>query len=248
MNERLKRIELLLGADKVARLQNSFVTIVGIGAVGGYALESLARSGVGRFRLIDFDVVEQSNINRQLLALGSTVGRPKVEVARERVLDINPACQVEAMRIFAHVDSFDQIFDQKPDIVIDAIDSMNPKVELLAYLRERNIPVISSMGAALRHDPSYIRVGNLTEATVCPLAKLVRKHLRRRGSDTELLCVYSVEPRAELGVPGQEKRAEFDELNLERGRKRRELGSLPTITGIFGLTIANKTIKLLTTA
>ncbi|MBN2063602.1 MAG: tRNA threonylcarbamoyladenosine dehydratase [Sedimentisphaerales bacterium] len=246
MNERLKRIELLLGAEKVARLSNSYVTIVGVGAVGGFALESLARSGVGRFSLVDFDVIEQSNINRQLFALGSTVGRPKVEVACERVLDINPSCRVEPRKVFAHTDSFDSIFEQRPDLVIDAIDSFNPKVELLAYLQKHNIPVISSMGAALRRDPSCIRVGNLTDATVCPLAKLIRKHLRRRGAGTDLTCVYSVEPRAELALPGEEKKDEFTELCIERGRKRRELGSLPTITGIFGLTIANKSIELLT--
>ncbi len=246
MNERLKRIELLLGSEKVARLSSSYVAIVGIGAVGGFALEALARSGVGRFCLVDFDVIEQSNINRQLLALGSTVGRPKVEVAAERVSDINPACRIEARKIFAHTESFDGIFEQRPDIVIDAIDSFNPKVELLAYLQKHNIPVISSMGAALRRDPGCIRVGNLTEATVCPLAKLIRKHLRRRGAGTDLTCVYSVEPRSELALPGKEKEDEFTELCIERGRKRRELGSLPTITGIFGLTIANKTIELLT--
>lgn len=246
MNERLKRIELLLGSEKVARLSNSYVAIVGIGAVGGFALEALVRSGVGRFCLVDFDVIEQSNINRQLLALGSTVGRPKVEVAAERVSDINPSCRIEARKIFAHTESFDSIFEQKPDIVIDAIDSFNPKVELLAYLQRHNIPVISSMGAALRRDPGCIRVGNLTDATVCPLAKLIRKHLRRRGAGTDLTCVYSIEPRAELSLPGNEKEDEFTELCIERGRKRRELGSLPTITGIFGLTIANKTIELLT--
>ncbi len=245
MNDRLTRIELLLGSEKLARLQNASVTIVGVGAVGGYALEALARSGVGRIKLVDFDKISSSNINRQILALNSTIGRAKVEVARERVAEINPDCIVEALEVFAHNDSFDQIFNPVPDLVIDAIDSFNPKVELLSYLQSKNIRILSSMGAALQKDPSCIRTSKLTSSTGCPLARLIRKHLRRRGFGTDLWCVYSSEPRAEIKEPDTGNGNDCD-FCYERGRKRKILGSLPTVTGIFGLTIANKAIELLT--
>ena len=246
MNERFSRIERLLGSEGLARLQDSYVVVVGLGAVGGFAAEALARSGVGRLRLVDFDIFTPGNINRQICALGSTLGRAKVDVFAERIIDINPGCKVEPLQIFAHIESFDSIFDDMPDLVIDAIDSFNPKVELLNYLQSRQIPVISSMGAALRRDPSKIVVGELTNTTCCPLAKLLRKNLRRRRASTNIMCVYSTEPRSELPDDAVVDENESEDNFLDRGRKRRELGSLPTITGIFGLTIANKAIELLT--
>ena len=245
MNERFARIERLLGSDGLSKLQSSYITVVGLGAVGGFATEALARSGVGRLRLVDFDVFTPGNINRQIGALSSTLERPKVEVYAERVKDINPECIVEPVEIFAHTESFDHIFNDAPDIVIDAIDSFNPKVELLNYLQSHNIPVISSMGAALRRDPSKINVDLLTNTTCCPLAKLLRKHLRRRGAGTDILCVYSTETRTELPKDGVACETESEDNYYDRGRKRRELGSMPTITGIFGLTIANKVIELI---
>ncbi len=245
MNERFARIERLLGAEGLARLQHSYVVIVGLGAVGGFAAEALARSGVGRLRLVDFDIFTPGNINRQICALSSTLGRKKVEVFAERILDINPDCIVEPMNVFAHTESFDNIFNDLPDLVIDAIDSFNPKVELLSYVQTRNIPVISSMGAALRRDPAKIAVDELTNTTCCPLAKLLRKHLRRRDAGTNITCVYSTETRSDIPLEAVAGESESEDNYYDRGRKRRELGSLPTITGIFGLTIANKAIELL---
>ncbi len=236
----------MLGQEKVARLQSSSVVIVGVGAVGGYVAEALARSGVGGIKLVDFDVISESNINRQLLALSSTVGQAKVEVAASRVLDINPDCKIDAVKEFAHTDTFDNLFNPRPDIVIDAIDSFNPKVELLSYLQSQKIPVISSMGAALKTDPSYIKTAKLTKSNGCRLARVIRKHLRRRGFGTDLWCVYSNEPRVDSFDVGQGSDENDGDFCYERGRKRAALGSLPTVTGIFGLTIANKVIKLLT--
>ncbi|MDD3865967.1 MAG: ThiF family adenylyltransferase, partial [Candidatus Izemoplasmatales bacterium] len=141
---------MLLGEPAMQCLGDSHVVVVGLGAVGGYALEGLARAGVGNLRLVDFDVVSPTNINRQLLALDSTIGQPKVELAAARVKDINPDCNVEPMRTFLHTDTLDEILAGRIDMVIDAIDALLPKVELIAACVERKIPIISSMGAALR--------------------------------------------------------------------------------------------------
>jgi tRNA A37 threonylcarbamoyladenosine dehydratase len=218
---------------------------VGLGAVGGYALEALARAGVGHLRLIDFDLVTESNLNRQLLALHSTIGRSKVELAAERVRDIHPACDVRAISCFVNAETLDTVFDEPIDLLIDAIDSLNPKVELLAAAVARQTPVLSSMGAALRTDPHAVHVASLSHTRSCPLARLVRKRLRRRGVSTEFRCVYSSEL---VGDPTRQFDDGVEELseNLHpQGRVRRVLGSLPTLTGIFGLTLANEALRML---
>ncbi len=243
--DRFARIEKLLGRSKASWLQDRSVTIVGVGAVGGYALEGLARSGIGRIRLVDFDVVGISNINRQLHALDSTVGLLKVEVAKKRVLDINPHCQVETLPIFAAPDTIEEILTPKPDILIDAIDSLSSKIELLAAAQRKSIPVVSSMGAALRTDPTQIFVDDLLKTKKCPLAKRLRKKLRQNGIGEGITCVYSTEVvNFDYGEP-----EEYEDDGLSphtKGRPRRLLGSLPTLTGIFGLIVANTTLyKLL---
>jgi tRNA A37 threonylcarbamoyladenosine dehydratase len=245
MKERFSRLERMIGQEGLARLQNSFVVVVGLGAVGSYATEALARAGVGRLRLVDFDVIRPSNLNRQLYALESTIGRPKCDVARRRVQEINSACQVEALDCFVHKESLDHVREGGPDLVVDAIDSYNPKVELLAGMREKGIPLLSSMGAALRTDPTLIRVGPLTKASHCPLARRVRKELRSRGVDTGFLCVYSLEPVDHLPEASRGKEPAEQEDFHSRGRQRNTLGSLPTLTGIFGLIAANTALQML---
>ncbi len=245
-NHRFLRIERLLGAEALSTLQQKHVCIVGIGAVGSYALEALARSGVGSFTLVDFDTVGITNLNRQLIALESTLERKKCDVAKERILDINPDCRVEALPLFAHEDSFDQIFARKPDLLIDAIDSLNPKITLLAYAYHQGIPTISSMGAALRKDPSKIHVGDLMDTRECPLARMVRNKIRRRGVGRGIHAVYSSEKVVyEYLDPDEEAQADHNEQIRDQGRVRRVLGSLPTVPGIFGLTIANKATEIL---
>ncbi len=244
MNEdRLARIRLMIGEEKLERLKNSFVTVVGLGAVGSYAVEGLARSGVGRLRLVDFDVTRASNINRQLYALGSTLGRHKSELAAERVLDINPHCRAEALNLFANEATFGAILEGKPDLVIDAIDSLGPKAGLIAEMIKLGLPLISSMGAALRTDPSAVRVGSLREVKGCPLAAKVRQLLRKKNTHLDFDCVYSLEPVGELR---KKRQVDPETEYFEQGRKRAALGSLPTLTGIFGLTIANAAIQKLT--
>ena len=245
-DKRFSRLERLVGASGLRRLEGAHVAVVGLGAVGSYAVEGLARAGVGRLRLVDFDEVRPTNINRQLYALDSTVGLPKVEVARRRVADINPRCVVEPLRIFVHVETLDQVLEGPPDLLIDAIDALTPKVETIAAALESGVPLISCMGAAVRTEPSRIRVGSLLGSQGCPLARRIRQRLRKRGLPLDFTCVYSDEPPSEETLTGGPPSGESpEEDTLRRGRKRRTLGSLPTLTGIFGLTAANEAIRML---
>lgn len=243
--ERFSRTRCFLGEGKFNILQKSTVAIVGIGAVGGYAAEGLARAGTGRLRLVDFDTIQPSNINRQILALENSIGKPKVDVARERIALINPDCQVEALKLFAAEETLDDILSPAPDILIDAIDSLNPKIQLLVGAHRRGITTFSSMGAALRTDPSKIKIGDIMTSNHCPLAKHVRNRLRRQGVEDGIQCIYSTE-RVEFNYQGPEKTTQPASAYEDRGRKRNVLGSLPTITGIFGLMLANAVILHLT--
>ena len=216
-------------------------------------MEALARAGVGTFRLIDFDVVQESNINRQLLATHATLGRLKTEIARERILAINPHAKVETRDELINAKTvasfFEGAWSTPPDYAIDAIDSLGPKVALIAETLRRGVPLISSMGAALRVDASLPRVGRLTDVSYCPLAAQIRKRLRRVGVNTDVVrCVYSPEPirenlragddRLERVAPAKELAP--DQVDSPPGRPRNTLGSLPTIVGIFGLRIAHE--------
>ena len=245
--DRFSRIRQFLGDEALQKLYDSRVLVIGLGAVGGYALEGLARAGVGHFRLVDFDVVQPTNINRQIFALESTLGRQKCDVARHRVLDIHPACDVQTLPIFVHEETLAEVFDGfSPDYVVDAIDALTPKIALMAYLQEHGIPAISSMGAALRTDPTQVKIGKLRNVAGCPLARMIKKRFRIRKIPMNSLCVYSTEDisavrLSRLAPPEEPAPGEFC-----RGRERNTLGSLPTLTGIFGLTIANHVIQELT--
>lgn len=241
--EKFIRTEKMLGAECFRELQSKRVTIVGLGAVGGYVLEGLVRAGVKSFCLCDFDTIQPSNINRQILALETTLGKSKVHLAKERALAINSAASVLALEIFAAEESLDQILHPRPDLLIDAIDSLNPKTQLLHGAYTQNIPIISSMGAALRTDPSLIRTEDLFATSNCPLARQVRKRLRKRGVGTGISCVYSTE-KVHFDY-AQQVSDEPPTPFSERGRRRNILGSLPTVTGIFGLIIANMAIMQL---
>lgn len=243
---RFIRTEKLLGKAPFLALQEKQVTVVGLGAVGGYAVEGLVRGGIQKIRLIDFDTIQPSNLNRQILALESTLGRAKAEVARERVLAINPACQVEALQLFCGEESLNEILTPVPDLLIDAIDSLNPKTQLLAEAYSRQIPIISSMGAALRTDPACIMSGDIFDTRNCPLARALRKRLRRRGVGRGILSVSSTESvNFDYQAPEPDSVTVGETPHADRGRQRNVLGSLPTITGIFGLTIANHAIMQL---
>ncbi len=220
---RLNRITLLIGKDAVKKLQQSTVMVVGCGAVGSFATEALARSGVGHLILIDFDKVEESNINRQLFALDSTIGKTKVEIAKQRISDINPNIVVDIFNMF-----FDENtkLNVKPDFVIDAIDTVQSKIALYKWCSDNNIPFVSSMGAARKTDLSKIKVGKISKTTVCPLAAKIRRTVRDLKMK-DFPVVYSTE----TATP-----------QINGGR---EFGSMITVTGTFGLFLADFVIKKL---
>jgi len=244
---RLFCIELLLGKEKIERLKKSFVVVIGIGAVGSYAVEALARSGVGHLRLVDFDKIKETNFNRHILAIEPNPGKLKAEAARERIAQINPHCKVEVFPGFAAEETMDEIVAGHPDLVIDAVDSVNPKANILEFCHRKKIPVISSMGAALRTDIFSIKAGDLFKTTGCPLAQVMRSRLRRRGIKKGIFCIYSDAP---VSFEIRERLKALDLLNEEesypRGRQRRKLGSMPTVTAAFGLAVAHYAIRYLT--
>jgi tRNA threonylcarbamoyladenosine dehydratase len=237
------RTELLFGPEAFRRLARAHVTVAGLGAVGSYAVEGLARCGIGRLTLIDFDTVQLSNINRQLFALHSTLGRRKTAVAAERVADIHPTCDVRPLDLFLNEDTVPAALEPAPDILIDAIDSLNSKVQLLAGAARRGLPVLSVMGAADRTDPSLLRVGDLADTHHCPLARFVRKRLGRLGIRSGIECVYSIEPRragrADIPLPD-------GEMRVVRGERRAPLPSFSCLTAIAGLTAARQAVARLT--
>ena len=239
-SEQFLRITRLLGEEPVARLHEKHVVVVGLGAVGGMALESLVRSGVGNLRIVDFDTVGITNLNRQILATYETLGKPKTEVAKERILAINPACNVEVLPLFVEHETLDEILSGPIDLVVDAIDSLNPKCALLEAAYAHNIPVVSSMGAALRRDPFLVRKADLMDTFGCPLARQVRTNLRKRGVGRGIEVIFSPElVRYTYKSPEEEDHADFNEQVSNKGRRRNVLGSLPTITGIFGQNLAH---------
>ena len=235
------RTEQLLGADAMARLAGARVAIFGLGGVGSYACEALARAGVGHLRLIDYGAVDASNINRQLLALHSTLGRNKVELAAERVLDINPECQVDARPGFVNPETVDGFLEGPLDLVVDAIDSLNSKVTLLEATVRLGLPVISSMGAGGRLDAGQVVFGDLAETRICPLARVVRLRLRRRGVQGGIPCVYSTEP-ARNTTP-------FNPVDVGAhhgtGRVRQPIGTVSYMPALFGLRVAQEAIARL---
>ncbi len=243
------RLEQLLGTAAVDRLKHSRVAVFGLGAVGSFVVEALARSGIGYLRLVDFDRLDASNINRQIYALHSTLGLEKAAVARARVLDINPDCEVDLHTSFVNADSLSQFLSPDLDMVVDAIDGLNAKVSLIFGAKEMGLNLVSSMGAAGRIDVSMIRTGDLFDTEVCPLARMVRRRLRRRGLSSGVPCVYSIEPPLNK-EPFEDKDAvdplEQDHVEGGHGRPRPPIGSAVWVPGCFGLTLAGLVAKTLT--
>jgi len=242
--DRFSRIIQVIGDADFEKLQKARITIFGLGAVGAWAAEILARSGVGNFTLVDFDRIARTNINRHVCAMESTIGTAKVDAAKERVLDINPKANVSALQMFVDDTNLAEILSDNPDIVIDAIDSVGPKSELLAQAYKKGLKVISSMGAALKTDLTAIRTGDLFDTKICPLARNMRKYLRDRGVGRGIECVYSTEfpDNKALKAPVEEN---TDDPQYKRGRVRNILGSYPPVTALFGITLADMAIKKL---
>ena len=249
MLNQFSRTELLLGKENMERLQNARVAVFGIGGVGGYTVEALARSGVGTLDIIDDDKVCLTNINRQILASRKTVGKYKVDVAEERILDINPKAVVHKYRTFYMPDTADQFHFEEYDYVVDAIDTVTGKLELVQQARETNTPIISSMGAGNKMDPTAFRVADIYQTSVCPLAKVMRRELKKRGIE-KLKVVYSEEkpivPVEDMAIscrahcicpPG----------TVRKCTQRRQIpGSNAFVPSVVGLIIAGEVIKDMT--
>lgn len=236
MEEWMQRTSLLLSENNLQHLQHSHILVVGVGGVGAYAAEMLVRAGIGHITIIDSDCVAPSNINRQLIALHSTIDKPKVDVLAQRLLDINPALQLTAIQRYVDVEGVETLLQTKYDFVVDAIDTVAPKVALLATCLQGNIPVVSSMGAGARIDPTQIRYADINQTTHCGLARAVRSRLRKMNICHKLPVVYSTEiPRADA----------VEEVTGERN-KRTTVGTVSYMPAIFGCYLAAFVIQRLT--
>lgn len=231
MEEKFSRTELLLGGEAMERLRGSRVAVFGIGGVGGYAVEALARSGVGALDLIDNDIVSVSNINRQIIALDSTVGMYKTEAAKARIADINPHCRVTAHNIFFMPETAELIDFSLFDYVIDAIDTVTGKIEIIMHAKFAGVPVISSMGAGNKLDPTLFRVADIYKTSVCPLARVMRREMKKRGIK-DLKVVYS-----------EEEAVKPQNSDISQPSGKPVPGSNAFVPSVAGLIIAGEVIK-----
>lgn len=238
MYNQFSRTELLIGKDGMNRLNKARVAVFGVGGVGGYTVEALARSGIGTLDLVDNDQVALTNLNRQIIATHSTIGQDKVDVAKRRILDINPDAKVNIHKTFYLPENADQFDFTQYDYVVDAIDTVSGKIGLILQAKEAKVPIISSMGAGNKLDPTAFKVADIYATKVCPLAKVMRRELKKRGIE-RLKVVYSEE---EPIVP----QVDIEEACREEceGTKRRQLpGSNAFVPSVVGLIIAGEVIK-----
>ena len=241
MQNQFSRTEILLGAAALEKLNKSRVIIFGIGGVGGYVAEALARSGVGKIDIIDKDTVSLTNINRQIIALHSTIGKAKVEVMKERILDINPDCQVKTFQCF-YLPETKNLFDFKNyDYVVDAVDTVTAKIQLIVEAKEAGVPIISSMGAGNKLDPTRFELADISETSVCPLARVMRQECKKRGIKG-VKVLYSKEK------PVTSKLSESEKKSAEQKGNGLAPGSIAFVPSVAGLIIAGEVIKDLTAA
>ena len=231
--EMFSRTELLLGREALERLRGSRVAVFGVGGVGGHVVEALVRSGVGSFELVDNDVVSPSNLNRQIIATWQTVGQYKVDVMRERILAINPRAEVNVRRCF-YLPEMAEGFDfGKYSYVVDAVDTITAKIDIIMRAKEAGTPVISSMGAGNKLDPTKFQVEDIYRTSVCPLARVMRRELRRRGVES-LKVVYSTEEAIKPGSPAEDAGV---------GGAAGVPGSVAFVPAVAGLIMAGEVIK-----
>ena len=225
--ERFYRTELLIGKDGIEKLNKAKVAIFGIGGVGSYVAEALARSGVGYFILVDKDVIDDTNINRQIIALTSTVGLNKVDVMEKRILDINPDAIVKKYKLFFSPDSSNEMLEDDLDYIVDAVDCVSAKVELMKVANEKGIKIISSMGTGNKLNPTQLEVADIYDTEICPLAKVMRKEARKLGIE-KMKVVYSKENPIEIP---------------EEAKKESLCGSISFVPSVAGLIIASEVVK-----
>lgn len=231
----LERTELLLGSEELEKLCRSHVLIVGLGGVGAYAAEMIARAGVGTITIVDADIVALSNINRQLVALHSTVGRGKAEILSERLRDINPSINLKVIASYIKDELTDQLLDAaRYDYVVDAIDTLTPKVALIKGCLDRGYPLVSSMGAGAKLDPTQIEVKDIGKTHHCPLAHMLRKRLHKLGIHKGFDAVFSAEPPREGSM-----------ILCEEENKKSNVGTISYLPAVFGCTAASVVIRAL---
>ena len=235
ISEWQERTALLLGQEKLRKLALSTVAVIGLGGVGAYAAEMLARAGVGHLVLLDCDVVSLTNKNRQLLALDSTVGRPKTEVMQARLKDINPEIQLDVIGEYLTEENVASLFGgRKIDFLVDAIDTLSPKLNLISYCVGSGIPLVSSMGSGAKYDITKVRIADLSKSFNCPLAYIVRKKLRKMGIEKGFKVVFSEE------LPDREAFVEVEEQN-----KKSQVGTISYLPAVFGCACAQEAIRSL---
>lgn len=243
MSEQFSRTELLIGIDGMEKLQNARVAVFGVGGVGGYVVEALARSGVGTLDIVDADKVCLSNLNRQIIATHKTIGKYKVDAAKERILEINPDAVVNAHACFYLPETAGQFDFSEYDYVVDAIDTVTGKIELVMQADKAGTPIISSMGAGNKMDPTAFLVADIYKTNVCPLAKVMRRELKKRGIK-KLKVVYSEEKPITPMAVTQTEQESMDTDNVREGAKRRQTpGSNAFVPSVVGLIIAGEVIK-----
>jgi tRNA A37 threonylcarbamoyladenosine dehydratase len=229
MENQFTRTEMMLGEDAVSRLKASRVAVFGIGGVGGFTVEALARAGIGELHLFDADRVSITNINRQIIALHSTVGRAKVDVMKERMLDIDPDCKIEANNVFYLPENADMYDLSKYDYIADAVDTVSAKLEIATRAYKLGVPVISAMGAGNKTDPTRFEIADINDTTVCPLARVMRRELKARGVK-KYKVVYSKEEPRKSGITDPESGKAIP-------------GSLSFVPSAMGLIMAGEIIK-----
>ena len=241
---KFSRNELLIGPEGQQILNQSKVAVFGVGGVGSFTVEALARAGIGQLVLVDYDDICLTNINRQLHALHSTVGCSKVEVMADRVRDINRAIQVTTYKEFYSPEKSESLLQPDYDYVIDAIDTVTAKIDLIVKARAMNLPIVSCMGAGNKMDPTQIRVGDISETTICPLAKVVRKELKKKGIASGVKVVFSLEPplKPQSG-PDCKTHCICPNKDANCARRRQIPGSISFVPPVAGLILAGVVIK-----
>lgn len=236
MENQFIRTEMLIGKEAIEKLKNSKVAIFGIGGVGSFVVEALVRSGIYNFVLIDNDRVSLSNLNRQLIATRNTIGMYKVDVAKQRILEINPYAKVEVIKRFYTPQNGEELIDSSYSYIVDAIDTVSSKIDLAVRATILNIPIISCMGTGNKLNPEMLEISDINKTSVCPLAKVVRKELRKKGVK-KLTVVYSKEEPIEVEEKLQKQIQEKEET------KKRVPGSISFVPSTAGMIIASKVVK-----
>jgi len=242
MLHQFSRNELAIGKEGLELLKNSTVAVLGIGGVGSFAAEALARSGVGRLILIDKDVVDITNVNRQVIALLSTVGKPKADLMKERIADINPECDVTALKMFYTEETYEEVFSYNLDFVIDASDTIVYKIHLMKECLNRNIPIISSMGAANKMDPTRFQIADISKTHTDPIAKVIRTKLRKERISKGIPVVFSDESPI---VIREDIRKEVGNDEAEIRKAQMPPSSNAFVPSVAGLIMASYTVQKL---